>query len=117
MISGDYREGAREFAASRISHENAFHRSSISSRLHFELFALGLSDPRLLPELANFLEEGRRGVERALDDAGMSHGPGIPALLLARFNGLALQKLTVPDLQPAREPLASLIRRNDEAAS
>lgn len=108
--SSDYREGARKFVASLIPHENALHRSSTSPRLRYALFALGLRDPRFLPELAKLLENGRRGIEHALNGAGLSHAPGTPALLLACFDRLALQKFSDPDLDlhPTRELLTIL---------
>ena len=69
-------------------------------RLRYELFALGLRKPELLPGVGTVLASGRQGVRMVL---GKLVGKEIPnqealaAVMLACFDGLALQKLADPD--------------------
>lgn len=78
-------------------------------RLRYELFALGLRNPAIAPGLANLLDDGRSGIRNIL----LKLSPDQPdahlaaSILLACFDGLALQKLADPsfDLNGAYELL------------
>lgn len=69
-------------------------------KLRYELFALGLRTPSLLPGVASLLATGRQGigqvVQRVVGDRSVDHGV-VAAVLLACFDGLALQKLADPE--------------------
>ena len=88
-------------------------------RLRYELFAMGLREPRFLPGVASLLENGRRGIGGSLEmmaDARMSASEreAQAAVFLACFDGLALQKLADPegfDLDAAYEVLANIVER------
>ena len=69
-------------------------------RLRYELFALGLRNPTLLPAVTALLKEGRKSIGRTVRTAGGERAADpnlLAALLLACFDGLALQHLTDPD--------------------
>ncbi|WAH39344.1 TetR/AcrR family transcriptional regulator [Alicyclobacillus dauci] len=75
-------------------------------RLRYEMFVLGLRNEHIQPSVRELLEKGREGVEETLqaiagssfDDAGE-----LSAILIACFDGLALQALMDPnfDLEKA----------------
>ncbi len=83
-------------------------------RLRYELFALGMRKPELLPSVGELLARGRRGIREVL---GRLSGKEIPeqealsAVMLACFDGLALQKLVDPafDLDGAYRVLDRMI--------
>lgn len=93
-------------------------------RLRYELFAMGLRKPGFLTGVAALLESGRSGISSTLDRVSgeQDHGRGtardpereaLAAVLLACFDGLALQKLADPegfDLDAAYEVLAKMVR-------
>ena len=69
-------------------------------RLRYELFALGMRKPDLLPSVGELLAKGRRGVGEVLGRlAGkeIADQVALSAVMLACFDGLALQKLGDPD--------------------
>jgi AcrR family transcriptional regulator len=69
-------------------------------RLRYELFALGMRKPELLPSVGELLAKGRRGVGEVLGRlAGkeIADQEALSAVMLACFDGLALQKLGDPD--------------------
>lgn len=69
-------------------------------RLRYELFALGMRKPELLPSVGALLARGRRGVGEVLGRlAGkeIADQEALSAVMLACFDGLALQKLGDPD--------------------
>ena len=69
-------------------------------RLRYELFALGMRKPELLPSVGELLAKGRRGVGEVLGRlAGkeIADREALSAVMLACFDGLALQKLADPD--------------------
>ena len=69
-------------------------------RLRYELFALGMRKPELLPSVGELLAKGRRGVGQVLGRlAGkeIADREALSAVMLACFDGLALQKLADPD--------------------
>ena len=78
----------------RVSHQPEWYR------LRFELFALGMRKPELLPSVGELLAKGRRGVGEVLGRlAGkeIADQEALSAVMLACFDGLALQKLGDPD--------------------
>ncbi|UOF90046.1 TetR/AcrR family transcriptional regulator [Fodinisporobacter ferrooxydans] len=68
-------------------------------RLRYELFVLGLRNPTIQPEVRELLMRGKEGVEQAIEAvAGQSlpNAANMSAILLACFDGLALQSLIDP---------------------
>ncbi|USG63333.1 TetR/AcrR family transcriptional regulator [Brevibacillus ruminantium] len=81
-------------------------------RLRYELFAIGLRNPNLTERVNDILENGRNGIADILhavspETAGHQETASI---LLACFDGLALQKLMNPDfdLEKAYEVLEKM---------
>jgi AcrR family transcriptional regulator len=71
-------------------------------RLRYELFAMGLRKPDFLPGVAALLNSGRKGISATLGmiSGGENTAPeseALAAVLLACFDGLALQKLADPE--------------------
>jgi len=69
-------------------------------RLRYELFALGMRKPELMPDVGELLARGRTGIEEVLGRlAGkdIADQEALSAVMLAAFDGLALQKLVDPD--------------------
>src|SRR5215467_5463749 len=69
-------------------------------RLRYELFALGLRNPALLPAVRSLLASGRSGISHVVHSAvgERSFDTGaLASILLACFDGLALQRLAEPD--------------------
>ena len=69
-------------------------------RLRYQFFALGLQNPTLGAGVQALLTSGRSGIRTALKAAGElpeSRAVSVAAVLLACFDGLALQKLMDPD--------------------
>jgi AcrR family transcriptional regulator len=101
----------------------AFHHELVGEpnwyRLRYETFALGLRHPELLPTLSAMLREARGKVGELVDaDAQVASGEAlrqreaVGAILLACFDGLALQKLADPDfdIETADRVLAQMLR-------
>jgi len=83
-------------------------------RLRYELFALGLRNPTLLPAVAALLKGGRESIGRTVRTAEGERvaDPNLfAAVLLACFDGLALQHLADPDfdIEGAYEILRRII--------
>lgn len=83
-------------------------------RLRYELFALGLRHPGILPALADLLQSGRQGIAQVVQkavEAPTFDSKDVAAVLLACFDGLALQKLADPqfDLDGAYQILARML--------
>ena len=69
-------------------------------RLRYELFALGLRNPALLPAVRSLLASGRSGISHVVHSAVGERSfdtSALASLLLACFDGLALQRLAEPD--------------------
>ncbi|AZK45379.1 TetR/AcrR family transcriptional regulator [Paenibacillus lentus] len=86
-------------------------------KLRFELFALGLRNPQISDRVNALLENARTGIEQILHkvagDAGEeADTDSIAAIMLACFDGLALQKLLNPefDLDRAYLELEKMVR-------
>lgn len=88
-------------------------------RLRYELFALGLRKPDLLPAVRALLASGRSGIGGTLrasapspEATGDAEVEAVAAILLACFDGLALQRLADPDfdLDAAYVVLGRMIR-------
>lgn len=88
-----------------------------SYRLSYELYALGLRNPALLPGVQRLLGNVRDGIATTLQTIRRADGQTPPdvhslaAILLACFDGLALQALADPtfDLDRAYLTLATLL--------
>ncbi|OWR31785.1 TetR family transcriptional regulator [Saccharibacillus sp. O23] len=84
-------------------------------KLRYELFAQGLRNPELSGDVAELLRIGREGISNVLggtlDGLDDEENEALSAVLLACFDGLALQKLLQPelDLERAYALLESLI--------
>jgi len=71
-----------------------------SYRLKYELFSLGLRNPALKPAVRALLASGRSGISNVVRAAAVTRSldaDTLAAILLACFDGLALQRLTEPD--------------------
>ncbi len=84
-------------------------------RLRYELFALGLHNALLAPKVSELLAEGRENIAGSIAQVlgETTVEPSVIAiLLLAFFDGLALQKLMDPDLDLStlHEVLAQILR-------
>ena len=84
-------------------------------RLRYELFALGLRDPTFLPVLGEMLAHTRQMFARAfhgLTGGDEARAQALAALVLACFDGLALQTLAQPeaDLAAAYDLVLSMLR-------
>ena len=69
-------------------------------RLRYELFALGMRKPELMAGVGELLAKGRRGVGEVLERLSgkeIADQEALSAVMLACFDGLALQKLVDPD--------------------
>jgi AcrR family transcriptional regulator len=69
-------------------------------RLRYELFALGLRNPTLLPAVTALLQGGRESIGQVVQAAGGEQATNpylFASILLACFDGLALQHLADPD--------------------
>jgi AcrR family transcriptional regulator len=81
-------------------------------RLRYELFALGLRNPTFLPVLGNLLAYIRQTLAQSLKEiAGEEQARALAAVVLACFDGLALQQLAQPeaDLRGAYDLLLKVI--------
>jgi AcrR family transcriptional regulator len=75
-------------------------RTPETYRLRYELFALGLRNPTLLPAVTALLKGGREIIGHIVQAAGgerVADPHLLAAILLACFDGLALDHLTDPD--------------------
>ncbi len=89
-------------------------------RLRYELFAMGLRKPEFLPGVAALLGSGREGIAATLGKISGSEAPesaeprqALAGVLLACFDGLALQKLADPEgfnLDAAYDALAEMAK-------
>lgn len=89
-------------------------RTPEAYRLRYELFALGLRNPTLLPAVTALLKGGRESIGQIVQAAGgerVARPNVFAAILLACFDGLALQHLTDPDfeVEDAYEVLARMV--------
>lgn len=74
-------------------------------RLRYELFALGLRNPALLPAIRSLLESGRLGIRHIVDavaDEQTFDANTLASVLLACIDGLALQHIAEPDFNIER---------------
>ncbi|MBD2776493.1 TetR/AcrR family transcriptional regulator [Iningainema tapete] len=68
-------------------------------RIRCELFALGLRNPQLRPSMTEMLAKGRQCISEAIDTIAENSAvdsDAMAAVLLACFDGLAVQKLADP---------------------
>ncbi|MNJ41340.1 TetR/AcrR family transcriptional regulator [Paenibacillus bouchesdurhonensis] len=84
-------------------------------KLRFELFALGLRNPQISDRVNALLDNARIGIEEILHKVVGSAGEevdSVAAIMLACFDGLALQKLLNPefDIDGAYLELEKMIR-------
>lgn len=84
-------------------------------KLRFELFALGLRNPQISDRVNALLGNARTGIEEILHKVAGSAGDeadSVAAIMLACFDGLALQKLLNPefDIDSAYLELEKMIR-------
>ena len=112
--------GDKSFAeAALVRSKERVDREPERYRLRYELFALGLRKPELLEGVGNLLATGREGIGATIERiAERGQAPektvdtrAVAAVLLASFDGLALQKLVDPegfDLDAAYEVLAKM---------
>jgi len=107
------RRSSREMAALRLSTSGVSlpeaallrvkartERDPDAYRLRYELFALALRHPALREEVASLLAKGREGIGHGIQAAlgeEFLEREGLAAVLLACYDGLALQKLIDPD--------------------
>ena len=72
-------------------------------RLRYELYALGLRNPGFLPAIGEMLTKGRQGIAQTIrQQTGMDEvrAETLAAVVQACTDGLALQQLAQPDLDP-----------------
>lgn len=91
-------------------------------RLRYELFALGLRNPRFLPVLGELLTFIRESLARAFQEItgrDEAQAQALAAVVLAGFDGLALQQLAQPDadLTHAYDLLLALVLGDNPARS
>lgn len=84
-------------------------------KLRYELFAVGLRNPQISDSVNALLENARTGIEKILHKVAGSTGEeaaSVAAIMLACFDGLALQKLLNPefDLDRAYLELEKMVR-------
>lgn len=84
-------------------------------KLRYEFFALGLRNSSIAPAVNELLENGRQGISHILQNTLKNPHQDIEstaALLLACFDGLALQKLLDPNfnLESAYHVLEQMLR-------
>lgn len=78
----------------------------------YELYSLGLKNEKHKTEVANILRKGRASISEVLNDSKIvNHPEAMTGILLACFDGLALQKLMDDDfdLDQAYELLKTLL--------
>jgi len=107
-------EAAVTAARDRVTQEPEWYR------LRYELFALGLRNPRFLPvlgELLTFIRGRFAGAFQDITGRDQEQAQALAALALAGFDGLALQQLAQPDadLTHAYDLLLALIRSDNPA--
>ena len=81
-------------------------------RLRYDLFALGLRNPKLRPALARLLADGRARIAKVVErtgDPSRTNATAFAAVLLACFDGLGLQA-TVDDTFDAAAAFLALDR-------
>jgi hypothetical protein len=108
-----FMEAALAQPVTRISEEPEWYR------LRYELFALGLHNPLLAPGVRDLLAAGRSAIGKAVSQVRRTSAVAesadplvLASLLLAVFDGLALQKIMDPevDLDAAYGLLVQMIR-------
>ena len=82
-------------------------------RMRYDLFALGLRNPAMMPGVAALLANGRLGIGnivRTISGGGVADPEAVAAIFLAALDGLGLQKLADPsfDLDGAYQALAQV---------
>lgn len=90
----DLPEAAVTAAKERVTQEPEWYR------LRFELFALGLRNPTFLPvlgELLSFIRQMLAGPLQIFVGGDKERAQALAAIVLACFDGLALQQLAQPD--------------------
>lgn len=90
--------GATDEPRNRVEREPEWYR------LRYELFAMGLRNPAIRSGVAALLASGRQGISAVVSRMAPVPNPeAVAAVLLACFDGLALQKLADPafDLEAA----------------
>lgn len=88
-------------AADLVTAHALGHKDPAWFRLRYELFALGLRNPTFLPEIGKYLAATRHGMAQWIQSStGMERGraQARAAIMLACFDGLALQQIAQPDL-------------------
>lgn len=88
-------------AAALVAAHALGHKDPAWFRLRYELYALGLRNPIFLPEIGKYLAATRRGMAQWIHSStGMepARAQAAAAIMLACFDGLALQQLAQPDL-------------------
>ena len=83
-------------------------------RLRYELFALGLRNPKMLPvlgELMAFVRQMFAGALQGFAGDDEARAQALGSIVMACFDGLALQQLAQPDvdLKPAYDLLLEII--------
>lgn len=83
-------------------------------RMRYELLAMGLRKPAMLPGVSELLAGGRAGIASAVEQVGaggLQPADHLAAVLLAAFDGLAVQKLADPafDLEGAYRMLTRMV--------
>ncbi|MFC3899578.1 TetR/AcrR family transcriptional regulator [Aliicoccus persicus] len=69
-------------------------------RWRYEIFSLGIKSETIQSEASDVLERGRQSLEESIEAIGGNHkdNRALASVLLAAFDGLALQKLMDDDL-------------------
>jgi AcrR family transcriptional regulator len=91
------------------------HKDPAWYRLRYELYALGLRNPKILPALGTYLAKIREEMAKTIVRlTGMSaeSAAKVAIVMLACVDGMALQKIAQPDLDlvPAYELVQHLVR-------
>ncbi len=88
-------------AADLVTAHALGHKDPAWFRLRYELFALGLRNATFLPEIGKYLATTRRGMAgwiRRSTGMDRARADAAAAIMLACFDGLALQQIAQPDL-------------------
>ena len=106
--AGHFSAAAVAAAQARVTQEPEWYR------LRYELFALGLRNPMFLPTLGELFGHSQQMLTRALQEITRrdeAQAQALAAVILACFDGLALQQLAQPnaDLTGAYDLLLAVI--------
>jgi len=109
-------EAAIEAERKRVAQEPEWYR------LRYELFALGLRNPKMLPvlgELLGFVRQMFAGGLKSFAGEDEERAQALGAVVAACFDGLALQQLAQPeaDLSGAYQLLLEIIHNANQPAS